>query len=106
MEKRVKKRSNDNYKRTLIVTFVLSFISVIIATQIQLIGQKGLSCSYLDPITIDIFALLLSIFLIIEGLARINEHKSASLKRQFTRMIRISAGFVILTLHIIQLVHK
>ena len=114
MKKRVqgksRKLSEDtrmNYARTLYYTFGFSFAFIILAIWIQISGQSGLNgCSYLDPIIIDVLALLASLFLIIEGFARISEHKSASLKRQSTRILRICAGFSILTLHIMQFVHK
>ena len=64
------------------------------------------SCSYFDPITVDLLAFLLSIFLIFEGSYRIYEHKNISLKKQLTRSIRISFGFAILTIHIIQVLYK
>ncbi|MBS3080503.1 hypothetical protein J4221_03455 [Candidatus Pacearchaeota archaeon] len=106
VKKRLKK-NNKNFKRTLLVTFIFSLSAIILAIYVQINGQKSvLGCSYLDPITIDILAFLASLFLIIEGMARIIEHPSASVKRQFTRIIRVSAGFAILTLHIMQFVHK
>ncbi len=74
---------------------------------IQLNAQSKIElCSYLDPIVIDIFALIFGLFLVIEGLAGIYEHPSASSKRQFTRIVRVAMGFAILTLHIMQFVHK
>lgn len=108
MKKRVKlSKNNGNYRKTLITTFIFSFISIILAIIIQLKGQSSINgCSYLDPITIDILAFIASLFLIIEGIARIIEHPNATVKRQFTRIIRVSAGFAILALHIMQFVHK
>ena len=108
MKKKVKpSKNNRNYKKTLITIFIFSIISIIIAIIVQLKGQSSVNgCSYLDPITIDILAFTASLFLIIEGTARIIEHPNASLKRQFTRIIRVSAGFAILSLHIMQFVHK
>ena len=97
----------QNLRKTLFVTFAISFLAVILAMLVQLNAQSKIElCSYLDPIVIDIFALIFGLFLVIEGLARIYEHPNASLKRQFTRIIRVAMGFAILTLHIIQFVHK
>ena len=95
VKKRLKK-NNKNFKRTLLVTFIFSLSAIILAIYVQINGQKS----------VDILAFLASLFLIIEGMARIIEHPSASVKRQFTRIIRVSAGFAILTLHIMQFVHK
>ena len=96
-----------NFHKTLIFTFLLSLVSVIFFISIQTDGQDGLNgCSYLDPIIIDVFAFSASIFLIMEGLIRIYEHENASIKRQFTRVIRIAAGFSILSLHIMQFMYK
>ena len=102
-----KTKPNNNLKKTLLTTFISSFLAVILATSVQLNGQRSTNgCSYLDPILIDILAFLASIFLIVEGLARIYEHPNATIKRQLTRIIRIMAGFGILALHIIQFIHK
>jgi len=94
--------------KTLIVTLVLSLIVIIAAALIQINAQNQLviRCSYIDPIIIDFLAFSAGLFLVIEGLARIYEHKPASFKRQLTRMIRIALGFAILTLHIMQFIHK
>lgn len=95
------------FRKTLFFTFGMSLASIILAIYIQLTGQGSVNgCSYLDPISVDFLAFLASLFLIIEGLGRIYEHPHASMTRQFTRIIRVSAGFAILTLHIMQFVHK
>ncbi|MBS3075237.1 hypothetical protein J4429_02140 [Candidatus Pacearchaeota archaeon] len=112
MKKRRLKINNKNpnlsLKKTLIIAIIFSIITIIIAIIIQLNGQSKITekCSYLDPWTIDLLAFSAALFLVIEGFARIIEHPHASLKRQFTRIIRIMFGFSILTLHIIQFIHK
>jgi len=95
-------------ERTLIVTAIVCLIVVVLVTCVQLFGQSKIAygCSYLDPITIDLLAFLAALFLVVEGFARIIEHPHANLKRQTTRIIRIAFGCAILTLHIIQFVHK
>lgn len=101
------KRGKSSLRKTLIITFIVSLISILLAISIQLNGQKNVDgCSYLDPIAIDILAFIGSLFLIIEGLARICEHPPATIRRQSTRIIRVAAGFAILTLHIMQFMHK
>ena len=97
-----------NLKKTLIVTFIVCFIVILSSTIIQINGQSKITfaCSYLDPIIIDILALSAALFLIIEGFTRIFEHPKASLLNQATRIIRIAFGFAIITLHIIQILHK
>jgi hypothetical protein len=86
----------------------LSALTIITATLIQLNGQNQITekCSYLDPWIIDLLAFLAALFLIIEGFTKIIKHPNASIKRQFTRIIRIIFGCSILTLHIIQFLHK
>lgn len=97
-----------NLKRTLIFTIVFCLIVILLVVYIQIYGQNKIvtGCSYLDPITIDLLAFFVALFLVIEGFARIFEHPNASLKRQLTRTIRIAFGCAILTLHIMQFVHK
>ena len=46
------------------------------------------------------------LFLVIDGIHRIWEHKDARLKNQITRSIRVALGCAILTLHIMQFIHK
>ena len=98
----------NKLKRTLIVTGVVCFLIIALVIWVQLYGQNKLvkGCSYLDPITIDLLAFFAALFLFIEGFARIIEHPSASLKRQSTRIIRIAFGCAIMTLHILQFLHK
>jgi len=112
MKKSVKRKNkidnkNNNLKKTIYALFSISFIAIILGMFIQLDAQSKVnSCSYLDPITIDIIAFLSALFLIVEGLARIYEHPSVTVKRQFTRIIRVAGGFMILIIHIIQFIHK
>lgn len=97
-----------NIYRTLLFTLILSLITISVTLYIQTNGQKNVGgvCSYIDPITIDVLAFLVAFFLIIEGTARILEHPNASLKRQLTRPIRIAIGCAIITIHILQFIHK
>mgnify|MGYP001599182605 FL=1 len=97
-----------NLKRTLIVTVIVCLAVSATVYIVQTYGNSDLkiNCSYLDPITMDFFAFFAGLFLFIEGFARIFEHPDASLKRQFTRIIRISFGVGLLTLHIMQFIHK
>ncbi len=98
---------NNNFKKTLVVTILSSLLFSLLAAYIQFNGQKSAnSCSYLDPITIDLLAFIAGLFLVIEGFARIIEHKDASLKMQFSRMVRVAGGCAIMTLHLMQFVHK
>lgn len=104
----IKKFRNKNFRNNLWITFILCIVVVAIVTWVQLTGQNKVSsgCSYLDPITIDILAFLAAIFLIIEGFIRMTINFNESLKKQFSRIIRIVFGFCILTLHIMQFFHK
>lgn len=97
-----------NLKKILIVTSIVSFVVILSSAIIQLIGQNKITfaCSYLDPIIIDVLAFSAALFLIIEGFVRIFEHPTANLLKQATRIIRIAFGFAIVTLHVIQILHK
>ncbi|MEK6906719.1 MAG: hypothetical protein AABW81_03790, partial [Nanoarchaeota archaeon] len=85
-----------------------SLIAIAIAFTVQFKSQNKIEvlCSYLDPVVIDILAFSGGLFLIADGIYRIWEHKDASLKKQITRSIRVALGFTIVTLHIMQFVHK
>jgi hypothetical protein len=98
---------NTHLTKTLLFTFSLSIATSSIAFIIQSNANRSVtSCSYLDPITIDICALVFAAFLILEGLWDIYRHKRSFLKSQLTRSIRVSMGFAILTTHILQFIHK
>lgn len=94
--------------RTLSVTIILCLIIMVVVAVVQARGEDRLDerCSYLDPPLIDFLAFCASIFLVGEGLARIFEHRNASFKRQFTRILRIMFGCAILTLHIMHFIYK
>jgi hypothetical protein len=97
-----------NYTKIKIYTFSFCFLVIILALIVQLKGQSFLSsgCSYLDPITIDLLAFGVAVFLLIEGVYRINEHKNMGVKKQLTRIIRIGIGCAIITLHVLQVLYK
>jgi hypothetical protein len=100
-------KQKKNFKKTILFTFVLSLTAMAVSAWIQIKGQNGLNnCSYFDPMIIDFAAFSASLFLIIEGLIGIFKHRSFSISNQFARIIRVSMGFAILTLHIIQIFHK
>jgi hypothetical protein len=107
-KRKLLKKEANKLKRILIFTIIICVIAVITSSLVQLYGQNKINqqCSYLDPITIDFLAFAAALFLVIEGFARIIEHPAASFKRQFTRIIRIAFGFAIITLHLIQIMHK
>jgi hypothetical protein len=94
--------------KTMIFTACLSGASGYIAYLIQSQAERQVSssCSYLDPITVDIFALGIGVFLIAEGLVAIFIHKQASILKQLTRCIRICIGTSIIVIHIMQFIHK
>jgi hypothetical protein len=98
---------NKHLSNTLLFTFFFSIASIAIAFIIQSNANKSVrSCSYLDPVTVDIFALAFAVFLILEGFWDIFRHKHYSLKAQMTKSIRICIGFAILTIHIMQFFYK
>ncbi len=98
----------SRFDKIRIVLIIVSLVVVATAAVIQLTGQSKVSdlCSYLDPISIDILAFIAGIFLIVEGFYSIYNNKNLGLKRQLHRIIRIALGFAILTLHLIQFMHK
>ncbi len=97
-----------NIKKTLIITIISSVFVILFSTFVQLRGQSKITyaCSYLDPIIVDILALSAALFLIIEGFVKIFQNSKQTPKKQLTRIIRIVFGFAIVTLHVIQIMHK
>ncbi len=53
-----------------------------------------------------LWATVFAIFLILEGFWDILRHKDYILKKQLTKSIRVCLGFAILTIHIMQFIHK
>ena len=95
------------YKASLFTTILSTlFIALSISVQIRSQNKLTTSCSYVDPMTIDILAFMVTLFLIIEGIYRIGQEKDAPFKKQVTRGIRVSIGFAIFTIHIIQVLYK
>lgn len=101
-------KKNSPLKITLALTIVSSVIVVIILIYMQLFTQSKItqSCSYYDPIAIDILAFIASLFFAGEGFLRIIENPNAPVKRQLSRVFRIVAGLSIFSLHVIQFIHK
>ncbi|MCK5149547.1 hypothetical protein KAJ87_01325 [Candidatus Pacearchaeota archaeon] len=104
----MKKKRMTSFTKTKIFTGILCLLVIIIVMSVQLIGQESVNsgCSYLDPITMDLLAFSIAIFLIIEGVYRISEHKNMGIKKQLTRSIRIAIGCGIMTIHILQFLAK
>jgi len=92
-----------------IMLFAL-FISLISSFGVYLIQRTAHinvdSCSYLDPLIIDILAFLVGAFLVTESIVGILIDKKRLLKYILTRCVRMSIGFSILTVHIMQFIHK
>ena len=98
---------SKNYKKTLLTTFIFCLLVIISVGLFQFYSQaKVTNCSYLEPIIIDILAFIAAVFLVIEGLYRIHEHKNSIISAQFSRILRIALGCAIITIHVIQLIHK
>ena len=102
------KKQNNNLRKTVIFTVVFCLFIIILVSYVQLSGQNKITakCSYLDPITIDLFAFLAALFLVFEGIIRVLKNSKATIKKQFTRVLRIAFGCAIIALHIIQFIHK
>lgn len=95
----------EHKTKNYLATLLSSLITVIIIFFIQINAAPN-NCSYLDPLLIDVLALLAATFLIIEGLINIHKNQDTSLKYNMTRIIRVVFGFCIITIHLIQLIHK
>ncbi|HOY08856.1 MAG TPA: hypothetical protein PLB05_02140 [Candidatus Omnitrophota bacterium] len=97
----------NNLKKTLQLTFIFSIACSAGAFLIQ--SRANIStnaCSYLDPITIDIVAILFGLFLLIEGLHDVFRHRLCHIREQWTKSFRIGIGCSILIIHIMQFFHK
>ena len=93
--------------KTLALAFSSSFCSGYLSFVIQTNANKQVSsCSYLDPITIDIFALAVAVFLFIEGLVSICKHKESKVTSQLSRCLRMCIGTGIFVIHVLQFLHK
>lgn len=102
MTKRIDKRP-----LAYLITVILSLTLVIAGAIIQLNSElTGVNCSYFDPISIDIAAFLVSFFLIVEGLSKIQLNKDDTLNMHLTRAVRVAIGFSIFALHIVQFSYK
>lgn len=99
---------SERLKITLEICLVVIIIVIATAFLTQYYGQNELNqqCSYLDPITIDILAFIIAVFLIIEGFYQIYKNKQQGYKRHVLEIIRIGIGFAILTLHTMQFLYK
>jgi hypothetical protein len=93
--------------KTLALAFSLSLCGGYVSFTIQTAANKQVSsCSYLDPITVDIFALAIAVFLFIEALVSIFKHKKSKVFSQFSRCVRMCIGTSIFVIHILQFLHK
>lgn len=94
-------------KKPLIFAVLFSLCASIIAYIVQMrASATTTSCSYLDPIIIDILAFSAGIFLVVEGVLRIIQQPNASWNVQLGRAIRIGFGCTIITIHLLQAIHK
>lgn len=95
--------------KTLVFTIALCLIAMVIIALVQARAERSIvdsKCSYLDPPIIDLLAFSAALFLVIEGLYRIFQHKKENWTKQLTRSFRILFGCTILILHIMQFLHK
>lgn len=90
------------------MTFTFSLIGVVSCIYVQLRGQSSIDdrASYLDPWLIDIIAFSAAAFLVIEGLVRQIQNRDVAVPKQITRAIRVAVGAGVMTIHIIQFMHK
>jgi hypothetical protein len=87
-----------------------SGVSVFASLSAYLIQSKANGevnkCSYLDPVIIDVLAFGAALFLVLEGVWKIWENYEDPWKKQISRSIRVAFGCAIMTLHIMQFLHK
>jgi len=97
-----------NIHKTIIMTLTLLLLSVIGSIIVQITGQNSLTvnCSYVDPLTVDVLAFIVTLFLIFEGLYKIFKEPDLYFTKQITRSIRIAMGSAILAMHILQVMYK
>ena len=96
-----------NPLKTYLLTGLSSLSIIVVVILLQVTAEKSLSkCSYLDPITIDILAFCGGLFLIVEGLFSIHKNENNKVVTQLTRITRVTLGVAIVTIHIIQFIHK
>lgn len=94
-------------KKTLALAAAMSGATSFIAAFIQLGANKKVSsCSYLDPVIIDITAFTAGCFLVVESLVDIFYHRDSPVSKQLTRCVRMAFGSAIVTIHVLQFVHK
>ena len=97
----------NRLKKTLTFAFTSSGLCSYVVYLIQSEANKRVdSCSYLDPIAVDILALGAGLFFIVESFVDILQHRDHPLLRQITRCIRMCLGASIITIHIMQFIHK
>ncbi len=93
--------------KALILAIAMSGASGYLAYRIQSEASSRVAgCSYLDPITVDIVAFIVGMFLIIESLVDICKHKDSLIHSQITRCLRMCFGTSIVVIHIMQFMHK
>ena len=97
-----------NFNKTILMTVALSMLFAVASISTQVAGQNKLTtpCSYIDPVTINILAFIVTLFLMIEGIYKIYQEREIALKKQITRSLRVAAGFAIFVMHILQVLYK
>ncbi|MEK7615604.1 MAG: hypothetical protein AAB420_00170 [Patescibacteria group bacterium] len=96
-------------KAAVILTGIISLVAIVSAFYTQWRAEQTLTpkCSYLDPILVDLLAFSAGLFLVLEGLYRIIEHQEIkTTKDRLFLAIRIAFGCAIITLHVMQFIHK
>ena len=78
-----------------------------IAFTIQSTANRSVnSCSYLDPITVDIAAMIIGLFIFGEGLYDFYRHIKTASIHQLARCARVGIATAIITIHVMQFIHK
>ncbi len=99
---------NNTYYQSIILTIVLSLIVILFDIYLQIYQVSNIyeKCSYLDPWIVDLLAFGVGIFLVIDGFCSIIKNKADPIVKNYSRIIRILIGISILTLHVLQFLHK
>jgi hypothetical protein len=98
----------SNSIKTFLFTSFVCITTILLSAFTQIRGQSSLDApaSYLDPILIDLLAFSAAAFLVVEGLTRLAQNRNLPLASQLTRTLRVAIGCGVMTIHVIQFLHK
>jgi len=101
-------KTMTDYAKALTFTVFVCLGFACVGGVVQVFGQSSIDprASYLDPPIVDYLAFSGGLFLVAEGFYRIRQHRAARFVGHISRCLRCGLGSSILTIHIIQFLHK